>query len=539
MIARAFTAAGVDYIQWWAVSRALVRSDFHVPGAQTATSYSLRTIGSLSAMTVVYGLFGITAALVVVFVQDVLLAAVFALSYLTSLVATSMLTQHAQTLVATTDYAILAPRPVSSRTFLAIRITNIVFHVGVLTTMMGYPVIAAFTVAHGVSAVRGLAAAVALYACALSVALAIVTVYGSLMRWISPARLQRTLGYAQIVIGVGAYGGLMWIMDGIGGSALGTMTLPRGPWLLLLPPAWYASYIEIAAGVADGGSFLRAGVSLIVGGLLIVAIRGRVSGDYAARLGDVPEAAANEITRPSRAPAWLFTSHEARAVAILVRAHYRHDIRVRLGVLSMVPMVLFFVVISLRSGTTGDPFVARPGGFGGDMMAFAVLLFPTVLIQQLTMSDSYKACWLFFVTPGSLGRVVVALKNVIVVFFLLPFLTFVTAVMVWRFGHVGHALLHAALIGAVAHLALQSAGIVRPQLPFSFSQQKANSNWAVVAWMFVVVVSGNFVLFAMQQWIYRDWSRVAIFAVLLIVATVLLEWALRARARSARLTAPL
>ena len=63
---RLFALAGVDYVQWKAVSRTLLRGDFRPPTLQTSDAYSLRSVKSLLAMALVFGLFGIGATIVIV-----------------------------------------------------------------------------------------------------------------------------------------------------------------------------------------------------------------------------------------------------------------------------------------------------------------------------------------------------------------------------------------------------------------------------------------------------------------------------------------
>src|SRR5574341_1925212 len=124
--------AGVDYDQWKAVSRILLRSEFRPPLQQGTVSYSLRTA---VAMVLVYGLFGVAAAVIAIFNEDVLLTATVALTYLAMLVTMALLTQHATGIVATADYQILGSLPISSRTFLAIRVTNVLFHTLIQTVL--------------------------------------------------------------------------------------------------------------------------------------------------------------------------------------------------------------------------------------------------------------------------------------------------------------------------------------------------------------------------------------------------------------------
>ena len=507
-----FARAGIDYEQWKAVSRTLLRGDFRPPAAQATASYSLRSLGGWLMMAVVFGMFGMAAAVLVVLNPDVLLTGTLTLTYMTFVVSTSVLTQHGATILSTIDYAILAPRPVSSRTFLAIRLTNVLFHTFLVTTLMAYPPVIAFTLAHGVSAARGVAAATALYACALALTLALVAGYGAILRRVSAARLQRALGYLQMGLGILAYGGFMVVMQTAGRGAISGMAMPREKWLLLLPPAWFASYLEIATGIATAQTWMRAALSIAILAALIGALRGRLGEDYAERLGALPLTATPEPIRghAGRAPrrAWFFSHAEGRAVSLLVLAHFRHDNRVRLGIFGIVPMVLIYLFMDLGDG-------------GPDLMAMAVLLFPSILTQQLGASDAYRAAWIYAVTPSHTGRLVIALKNVTVAYFLLPFIGLLWPLFAWRYGgDVGRALLHAAMLGLVGHLALQLTMVINPRLPFASPPEKRMGSASTTLWIIVVMIGGNALVVVLQVWVYVSAMRIAVTASLLI----LLSW---------------
>src|SRR4029078_662297 len=145
-----------------------------------------------------------------------------------------------------------------------------------------------------------------------------------------------------------------------------------------------------------------------------------------------------------------------RAVAWLVRAQFRYDMRVRLGVLSIVPLTLLYMYIGARDGATADPFVRGPSN-QFDLMSCAVLLFPSILVQQLAGSDGYRAAWIYFATPADRAALVVATKNVVAAFFLVPYAVFLVGVLSWRFGHLGHAFVHAGFLSLLGLLVLQSA----------------------------------------------------------------------------------
>ncbi len=326
-----FARAGVDYDQWKAVTRTLLRSDFRPPGAQSTKNYSLRTVGGLLAMVFIYGLFGAGAALITFLNSDVLLTGTLTLTYLAMLLTTALLTQHAATVVSTTDYAILGPRPVSSRTFLAVRLTNVLFHATVLTTLMGWPVIVAQTFAHGVNIARGVAALAALFGFSIACAAAVVASYSTVLRLVGPMRLQRLLGYMQIGVGLLAYVGVIFMMQVIRRSTLTAATMPRGVWLFFVPPAWFASYLELASGITGADVWLRAALSIVFLAGVFVLLRGPLAADYGDRLGQLAAVTSATASAPSTRPAFFFTRDEARAVALLVRAQFRYDMRVRLG----------------------------------------------------------------------------------------------------------------------------------------------------------------------------------------------------------------
>jgi hypothetical protein len=314
-----------------------------------------------------------------------------------------------------------------------------------------------------------------------------------------------------------------------GTKVVAAAEMPREPWLLLIPPAWFASYIEIAVGGGDWNAWSRAAISVLGLGGLLAVLGGPLGLSYAERLGEL-SASSGAHASPARVrPVWLFTRAESRAVALLVRAHFRHDLRVRLGVLAIVPLTVLYMFMGIREGGGGDPFTAQASGRVTDLVALAVLFFPTMVVQQFSSSEAYRAAWVYFVTPADRAALVFALKNVIVAFFFAPYVAFLAVLFTWRFGHVGHALVHAGFLGLVGYLGLQFGALIEPRLPFALPPQKAASSAAMFAWMLIAVVGGSLLVFFVVDWVYGDWMRVAVFAVALVACCALLNVAIRAR----------
>jgi hypothetical protein len=516
-----FNLIGVDYRQWRAISRTLLRADFRVPLAQSGESYSLRTVRGVLVMAAVNGLVGLASAFVVFVNRDVMLTGTVVLSYVTFVLAPGVLAQHGAAMLSATDYLILGPRPVSSRTFLAIRLTNILFHSMLATTFVAIPPIVAFGLAPGPSIARGLAAACAIYAWALTLTLALGAGYGGLLRLMGAARLQRAVGYMQFAVGLLMYGGV-FLSSRLLGGALATVTMPPEPWPWLIPPAWYAGYLVIAEGDATAVVWVRATLAFVIIGMLFLALRGRLGMDYASRLGEIPAAANYAAARVSSTP--FFTTGEPRAVALLVLAHFRHDLRVRMGVLGVLPLLVLYMILG-SDNPSSDPFDAAPAG-SPDFIALAVLLFPAVLAQQFSSSESYNAAWIYTTTHANRARLVIALKNLAAGYFLVPFLLLVAALYLWRSDNVSHALTHTALLGLISHIALQGSVWLNPQLPFARPPDKASGSSGLFAWMIFVILGGQLLVWALPRLVYISWTRVGLVAAALVGLTLLLNRAI-------------
>ena len=108
-------------------------------------------------------------------------------------------------------------------------------------------------------------------------------------------------------------------------------------------------------------------------------------------------------------------------------------------------------------------------------MTMAVLASPAMLRMLLTRSDAFRASWIFFTCPSDRMRIARSSKDVLVVFFLIPYLLLVSAIYSYVVGNVVHVLVHVAFLGLLAHLVLQLALLLDPALPFSRPMQKGRS----------------------------------------------------------------
>jgi hypothetical protein len=92
-------------------------------------------------------------------------------------------------------------------------------------------------------------------------------------------------------------------------------------------------------------------------------------------------------------------------------------------------------------------------------------------------------------------RIARSSKDVLVAFFLVPYLLLVAAIYSYVVGNVVHVLVHVTFLGLLAHLVLQVALLLDPALPFSRPMQKGQSTSLFFGFTFVTVLVSLFIQF--------------------------------------------
>jgi len=121
-----FGAAGVDFDQWKALTAVALKLD--VRSSSLGRSPFRRRagfVGGLIAQVTFYTLFGAAIAVFVWFSRDLFLVGTIAMTYMMFAIGMAVLVDHNSALASPLDYAILGFRPVTSRTYFAVRLTNV------------------------------------------------------------------------------------------------------------------------------------------------------------------------------------------------------------------------------------------------------------------------------------------------------------------------------------------------------------------------------------------------------------------------------
>ena len=526
---RLFSVFGIDFDQWKALTIVALKVDFRGSALnQRHDGRGTNLVASMIFQAIFYTMFGGMIAYMVWASRDLWLAGTIASTYIAFIIGMAVVLDHNAVISSPVDYAILGFRPVSSRTYFAVKLTNILVYTTALTTVAAWVPIIVTAGRYGGLVALGLM--LDIYGTSTATTLAIALGYASVLRAVGPDAIERVLSYVQMIMSFAVYGGQFLISGVLSRAAPMTWVMPDTPWMLLYPGAWFGTYLAVADGQTSVRYLAPALASIAALALMASRLGGRLSLEYSESLGAMTVAARAKAARAAERRGrrtWWFSSGEARAVALLVRSQFRHDHRFRMGVLGLLPFTFLYMLMGVRSGAVVDPFTANRQ-MQAWPMTMAVLASPAMLRMLLTRSESFRASWIFFTCPSDRMRIARSSKNVLVVFFLIPYLLLVSAIYSYVVGNVGHVLVHVAFLGLLAHLVLQMALLLDPALPFSRPMQKGRSTSLFFGFTLVTILVSLFIQFYAST-MYSSVTSTVSALVFIVVVGVIIDWLTRAR----------
>lgn len=529
MIDRILNALGVDAQQWRALARTYVTIDFRSPGGAVKPHQARRRGASpLIGLAVVTGIGGVAFAFLAAMSGDVLMSASLLTTYAAANTMILLLVDFTGVVISPDDYGVLGHRPVGSRTYFAARVAAVGVYVGTISLVVA--IFPALVYAAKFRLLAGPATVLAVLLCDLTAAVLVITGYVVLLRWVHPSRLRRATSYLQLVASISFYATYYFATVGLRRAVFNGTGFQGARWLWIVPSTWFAAFVPIAAGRSSAAAWLAAGAALFLAVVAVPMAAGRLSLDYARRVGEM-----SAVGEPARKRRLLtlpgFGRNEARAVALLVRAQFRFDNRFRMAILGILPLTGFYLLLGSSQGALQDPFLGTTHASGPGVF-FAVVFIPITLHGALTVSESWRAAWIFFAAPASHARIVVAAKNFVTVYFLGSYLVVLTLFWSWFFARVWHAAVHALFAGLLAHLLLQLTVIARPALPFAAEPRKAERSFNTFGIILAGSIAAGVFPFLLPM-VYRQLSVTIGVLAFMFAVTAILEYALRLRVNEA------
>lgn len=523
--------AGIDPTQWLALTRIYLVMDFRRGGGAANAESKHRRQPPAAAVAIAAGALinSLVIALLVYLIRDPLTAAVVMVSMGGATTSMLLIVDFAGSVIAAEDYWVLAPRPVSSRTYFAARLTAVLTYIIGFSAVLSVAPAIVFLLAHGLGA-GGFAGAIgATIFSSVAGAALVIAVYTSVVTRVPPARLVPIISLVHLSGSMMVMFGFLSVFRGFEDPNFRDLSISRVEGFWFLPPTWFAALVPTLAGTGGAAAATAATAAVLLTIVLLWFACGWISLDSAARLTDATSAGTGRAGRRmlDRVPG--FRSGEAYVVATLIRAQFRHDLRFRLGILGVLPMTVFYMSLGWNEGVLLDPF-GDATNRGAAPVYMALCFLPMMLHGALQASDHWKASWLFWATPADSARLVVAAKNFVALFFLGTFLLLLAGVWAFFYERAWHAFVHAAFVGAGAHMLLQLAVMITPVLPFAREPKRGEQSGRLF-WLFLVGMVFATAGPMMLPWVYARPRWTVTLAVVIVAVTVGLEWLLRRRAR--------
>lgn len=520
--------AGIDPAQWRALTGTYLQMDLRQGGGarKKGRSETGRTMMVHAALLLGAGLNSLMIGLLVFLLDDPFTGALITVSMVAINVALLVLIDFSGSVISPVDYWVIAPRPVSSRTYFAARVTAVLAYVLAIAGVMSFLPAIVFLARHGFGIGGFIGTLAASMLLAATVTGVIIGAYTWILGFVAPGRMVRALSWAQLAGSSLSMAGFLFVIRAMDDPRIRGFSLAEAEWIWYVPATWSASIIMTLAGRGGPAEWSAAVGAVAMAVTVLPAAVGRLSLEFASRLAETTSASGAPGSTIGRLPG--FRDNELYAVATLIRAQFRYDLRFRLAVLSILPMTLFYLLLGIDDGSLADPFrgmTQRPG----TPVYLAVAFLPMVLHGAFQSSDQWRAAWIFFATPADAGRLVVATKNFVAVFFLGAYLLMMAVLWSFFYDSVWHAFVHAAFIGAGAHMLLQGAVILNPALPFAKEPRRGEQS----ARLFVLFFFGSIgagIGPLLLIFVYQRPLWMLGLAFVLLIATMLLERLLHRRA---------
>ena len=204
-----------------------------------------------------------------------------------------------------------------------------------------------------------------------------------------------------------------------------------------------------------------------------------------------------------------------------------------MAVLGILPLMIFYLFLGIEKGPLPDPFETYEfDKMRSGLLYLLVFLFPMMLRTYVTQSDAYRASWVFYVTPADIRSLILAEKNFLMIYFVVPFLLILGAIFFYYFESLAHVILHLFALGLLAHLFLQLAFLYSPDLPFSRPNIKGKRSRHLALVLLLIPFVIYLILPLIYRYIYPSPFKYVLFAAAVVAISLLLERAVHVRISS-------
>jgi hypothetical protein len=433
----------------------------------------------------------------------------------------------------------ISPMPVSSETFFLSRLAVLLSYTWIISLLFLAGPVVGLPILYGTSPVASLLLLLAGLLSNTAAAMAVIVLYGLVLKKLPKQTLSKTLGYVQFAGSLVTAFAFVILPRIERNLDFASWTVEAKPILRLIPAFWFGSL----AGLASTQTTLYltlAAVSLLFLAVLSSAAHVLLGKNYVTEVGDLALSTA-ALTKQAKQRRDSVTyrlymrfarSHEARAVFVLMRAQFRYDAKFRMSLLATLPItVLYLIVAVLSPRGVVDPFVSKWSVvLQAQFVYIFALLMPLMVMQAVGQSENFRAAWIFFALPVDRAKVLLTVRNTLIVSIILPYMT-VLAVVLSFFMPVLHAVGHVLVLAGIGGFIFQGYLMAAPKMPFAQPRRPNRTSVATVLGVSCFALVAMLLLGFEIYYGYKTPTRFWMSFALIVTLSILLEQVVRQRIR--------
>ncbi|GCC52379.1 hypothetical protein SanaruYs_26160 [Chryseotalea sanaruensis] len=395
---------GIDYHQVRSIVAVKLMMDGRRPMLSMGQASSNR---SYYYALVIYLVFGLLVSILIYTIPSVVITMTFIFAYIMVMTIMILITDFSSVLLDTSDNSIILPRPISSKTLLAARITHIILYIGLLALALSLGSIIAVFIKYSFAGI--LAFLISLILCVLLSLTITNALYLLIMRFTSEEKLKNTINYLQIfmtVLFMGSYQ-LMPRLLGTIDSLETTFTFHW--WTYLIPPVWFSATIEAFETLQfDLTHLVFVVIAVGVPVLSIYYVSKFLAPLFTEKIQDMgtdshvtPKSIKSEKSWADKIGELITQPGPERSGYSLTSKAIVRDRKLKL---KLYPAIGYFIVLAIIflfrfNDNSGSVLEGLKGGNSYLLLIYFSTFILYAALFEVSFSDNFKSSWVFFSSP--------------------------------------------------------------------------------------------------------------------------------------------
>jgi len=365
------------------------------------------------------------------------------------LMALTLISDFTTVLIDTRDQFIIAPRPVSDRTFALSRFMHVTLYITRIALLQGLPGMIMIGFADGLLAIPLFFIQI-IEATLLSVLL-VNLVYFILMKSVSAQRFKDIISYFQIAFSILIFAVYYLVPRLVSISVLQHTNPLAHKWVYLLPPVWIASLNEILLHASRANVLIAslAVLSLIfpIAGIWFVAKVLAPGFNRKLAIVSTSDGSSNSIANGKKQYKTDLRDKIANLLAPDPIENAGFKITWKLAArtrefkmkvfpaFAYVPIYFIYFTLNGTGQTLSEKYEKLQNGFSYIFLIYLTTIVLSSILQNVSNSGKYKSAWVYYALPvDKPGKILAGMYKAIIVLYFLPYCLVLSVITVYIWG---------------------------------------------------------------------------------------------------------